>query len=143
MDSMVGYRTPRYAQFGWCGARLDDLFNLLPARLTWLLMAGVAFLLPGFSGRKALLAGWRQHALVPGPNSGWSEAAAAGAVQRRLVGPVWQDGKLVTEIWIGDEGDLEGGQAGDLRRMCVLVVATCLLAVLLAVLMVVASAAFR
>ena len=143
MDSMVGYRTPRYAHFGWCGARLDDLFNLLPARLTWLLMAGVAVLLPGFSGRKALSVGWRQHALVPGPNSGWSEAAAAGAVQRRLVGPVWQDGKLVTEIWIGDEGDLEGGQAGDLRRMCVLVVATCLLAVLLAVLMVVASAAFR
>ncbi len=135
MDSMVGYRTPRYAHFGWCGARLDDLFNLLPARLTWLLMAGVAFLLPGFSGRKALSVGWRQHALVPGPNSGWSEAAAAGAVQRRLVGPVWQDGKLVTEIWIGDEGDLEGGQAGDLRRMCVLVVATCLLAVLLAVML--------
>ena len=143
MDSMVGYRTPRYAHFGWCGARLDDLFNLIPARLTWLLMVGVAFLLPGFSGRKALLVGWRQHALVPGPNSGWSEAAAAGAVQRRLVGPVWQDGKLVTEIWIGDEGDLGGGQAGDLRRMCVLVVATCLLAVLLAVLMVVTSAAFR
>lgn len=133
MDSMVGYRTPRYARFGWCGARLDDLFNLLPARLTWLLMAGVAFLLPGYSCRKALLVGWRQHALVPGPNSGWSEAAAAGAVQRRLVGPVWQDGKLVTEIWIGDEDDPEGGQAGDLRRTCVLVVATCLLAVLLAV----------
>ena len=115
-----------------------------PARPAYLAVdGGRRLLLPGFSGRKALLAGWRQHALVPGPNSGWSEAAAAGAVQRRLVGPVWQDGKLVTEIWIGDEGDLEGGQAGDLRRMCVLVVATCLLAVLLAVLMVVASAAFR
>lgn len=134
MDSMVGYRTPRYAYFGWCGARLDDLFNLIPARLTWLLMAGVAFLLPGYSGRKALSVGWRQHALVPGPNSGWSEAAAAGAVQRRLVGPVRQDGKLVTEIWIGGEDDPEGGQAGDLRRMCALVVATCLLAVVLAAL---------
>lgn len=128
MDSMVGYRTLRYARFGWCGARLDDLFNLLPARLTWLLLAGVALLLPGYSGRKALLVGWRQHALIPGPNSGWSEAAAAGAVRRRLVGPVRQDGKLVTEIWIGDEGDREGGQPGDLRRMCVLVVVTCLLA---------------
>ena len=40
MDSMVGYRTPRYARFGWCGARLDDLFNLIPARLTYLLLAG-------------------------------------------------------------------------------------------------------
>ncbi len=141
MDSMVGYRTPRYVAFGWCGARLDDLFNLLPARLTYLLMAVVAFLLPGYSGRKALAAGWRHHALIPGPNSGWSEAAAAGAVQRRLIGPIYQDGKLITEIWIGDEGDPEGGQAGDLRRMCVLVVATCLLAAVLATvaLLVVAS----
>ena len=143
MDSMVGYRTPRYARFGWCGARLDDLFNLLPARLTWLLLAGVAFLLPGYSGRKALSVGWRQHAMVPGPNSGWSEAGAAGAVQRRLVGPVRQDGKLVTEIWIGDEGDPEGGQAGDLRQMCVLVVVTCLVAVILAALLVVTFADFR
>ncbi len=134
MDSMVGYRTPRYVYFGWCGARLDDLFNLIPARLTYLLMACVAFFLPEYSGRKALSVGWRQHALVPGPNSGWSEAAAAGAVQRRLVGPVWQDGKLVTEVWIGDEGDPEGGHAGDLRRMCVLVVVTCLIAAVLAAL---------
>ena len=139
MDSMVGYRTPIYARFGWCGARLDDLFNLIPARLTWLLMSAVAFLLPGYSGRKTLSVGWRQHALVPGPNSGWSEAAAAGAVQRRLVGPVRQDGKLVTEIWIGEEGDPEGGQAGDLRRMCVLVVVTSVLAVVLAVLALVAG----
>ncbi|MCY3770548.1 MAG: adenosylcobinamide-phosphate synthase CbiB [Gemmatimonadetes bacterium] len=139
MDSMVGYRTPRYARFGWCGARLDDLFNLIPARLTCLLMAGVAFLLPGYSGRKALVVGWRQHALVPGPNSGWSEAAAAGAVQRRLVGPVRQDGKLVTEIWIGDENDPEGGQAGDLLRMCVLVVVTCLVAIILAALVLAAG----
>lgn len=142
MDSMVGYRTPRYARFGWCGARLDDLFNLLPARLTWLLMAGVAFLMPGYSGRKTLSVGWGQHGLIPGPNSGWSEASAAGAVQRRLVGPVWQDGKLVTEIWVGKEGDPEGGQAGDLRRMCALVVTTCLLAAMLTALMVVVLTAY-
>lgn len=138
MDSMVGYRTPRYIAFGWCGARLDDLFNLVPARLTYLLMAGVALLLPGYSGRKALVVGWRQHGLVPGPNSGWSEAAAAGAVQRRLVGPVWQDGQLITEVWIGDEGDAEGGLPGDLRRMCVLVVVTCSMAAMLAALAVAA-----
>ena len=140
MDSMVGYRTPRYAAFGWCGARLDDLFNLIPARLTYLLMAVVAFLLPGYSGRKALIVGWRQHALVPGPNSGWSEATASGAVRRRLVGPVRQDGILVTETWIGDEGDPEGGQAGDLRRMCLFVVVTCSLTTALAALVLVVLA---
>ncbi len=39
MDSMVGYKTPRYLKFGWCGARLDDLMNFIPARLTWLLLS--------------------------------------------------------------------------------------------------------
>ena len=42
MDSMVGYKTPRYLRFGWCGARADDLMNYVPARLTWLLIALVA-----------------------------------------------------------------------------------------------------
>ena len=128
MDSMVGFMTPRYRHFGWCGARLDDVLNYVPARLTYLLMALVAFFLPGCSTRKALLAGWRQHALVPGPNSGWSEATAAGAVQRRLAGPIWQDGEKITDLWLGDASDPEGGQPGDMRRMCGFVIATCLLA---------------
>ena len=134
MDSMVGFRTSQYRYFGWCGARLDDVLNFIPARLTYLGMVLVAFFMPGCSARKALLIGWRQHALVPGPNSGWSEATAAGALQRRLVGPVWQGGTQVTDVWLGDGDDLEGGQPGDMRRMCVFVVVTCLLATGLAVL---------
>ena len=72
MDSMVGYKTERYLRFGWCGARLDDLMNLIPARLTWLLLGLLALVVPGCSAWKALRVGWQQHALVPGPNSGWS-----------------------------------------------------------------------
>lgn len=128
MDSMVGFRTSQYRYFGWCGARMDDLLNYVPARLTYPGMVVVAFLLPGCSARKALLAGWRQHALVPGPNSGWSEATAAGALQRRLVGPIWQDGKQITDLWLGDGSDPEGGQPGDMRRMCMFVIVTCLFA---------------
>ena len=118
LDSMVGNKTPRYLRFGWCGARLDDVLNYLPARLSYGLLAATALALPGFSALKALRVGWRQHALVPGPNSGWSEAAAAGALQRRLVGPIYQDGRLVTEIWLGDPGDPPGGGAGDIVRAC-------------------------
>ena len=132
MDSMVGFKTPRYRYFGWCGARLDDVLNFLPARLTYVLMIGVAFLLPRCSARKALVVGWQQHALVPGPNSGWSEATAAGALQRRLVGPIWQDGTQVTDLWLGDANDPAGGRPEDMRRMCVFVVVTCLLSVGLA-----------
>lgn len=105
MDSMVGYKTPRYLRFGWCGARLDDVMNFVPARLTWLSIVGVAMLLPGYSGVKAWRVGLRQHAILLGPNSGWSEAAAAGAIERRLVGPIWLRGVQVTDVWIGDAGD--------------------------------------
>lgn len=134
MDSMVGFKTPQYRHFGWCGARLDDVLNFIPARLTYLGMVLVAFFMPGCSARKALLIGWRQHALVPGPNSGWSEATAAGALQRRLVGPVWQGGTQITDVWLGEGEDPEGGQLGDMRRMCVFVIVTCLFAIGLTVL---------
>ena len=87
MDSMVGFKTPRYRAFGWCGARLDDVLNFLPARLTYIWMVLVALLLPGCSARKAMLVGWRQHALVPGPNSGWSEATGLAAAYLFLSGP--------------------------------------------------------
>ena len=116
MDSMVGYRTPRYLHFGWCGARLDDLLQWLPARASWLLIALAAAALPGCSGRRALLAGWRDHAVLPGPNAGWSEAAMAGALQRRLVGPIWLDGRLVTDTWLGDPNVPPAATAADYRR---------------------------
>ena len=116
MDSMVGYKTARYRDFGWCGARIDDLLNLLPARASWLLVAVAAVAVPGASGREALRRGWRQHAVVPGPNAGWSEAALAGAIQRRLAGPIRSGGRLVTDVWIGDPAAPPGGSAEDYRR---------------------------
>jgi adenosylcobinamide-phosphate synthase len=124
MDSMVGYKTPRYLEFGWCGARLDDVMNYVPARLTWLLMAAVAAVLPRFSGRKAFAIGLGQHAVLPGPNSGWSEAAAAGAIERRLVGPIRMQGRLVTDLWIGDPADPPAETRDDVRRAIVLAAAT-------------------
>jgi adenosylcobinamide-phosphate synthase len=105
MDSMVGYKTERFLRFGWCGARLDDALNYIPARLTWVLIAAAAMMLPRCSGRKALRIGLAQHAILPGPNAGWSEAATAGAIARRLVGPIWNHGRLVTDSWIGDTSD--------------------------------------
>ncbi len=102
LDSMVGNRSPRYVRFGWFSARTDDVLNWVPARLTWLLIAVVAMVIPGCSARRALAVGWRQHAIVPGPNSGWSEAATAGAIQRRLVGPIVVGGQVLTELWVGD-----------------------------------------
>jgi adenosylcobinamide-phosphate synthase len=120
MDSMVGNKTPRYLQFGWCGARLDDAMNYLPARMTWLVIAAIAALLPAFSGRKAWRVGLGQHGLLLGPNSGWSEAATAGALQRQIVGPIWLQGVLVTDRWIGDASDPPLETSSDVMRALVL-----------------------
>lgn len=117
MDSMVGYKTPRYLLFGWCGARLDDLMNFLPARLTWLLL-GV------FSIPKGWRIGLAQHSVLPGPNPGWSEATMAGVLSRKLIGPIWKDNQLVTEIWIGDPADPEAGNDEDVSKAIRVVVAS-------------------
>lgn len=85
LDAMVGYRSPRYRRFGWAAARLDDLANLLPARVAALLFAAVA---PAVGGSPAAaLAAWRRDAAAhPSPNAGPVEAAAAGALGVTLGG---------------------------------------------------------
>lgn len=86
LDSMVGYRNDKYVHFGWCSARTDDLLNYIPARVTGVLMAISALLLPGLrAGRavKSMLVFARRH---PSPNSGIPESAAAGAIGIELGG---------------------------------------------------------
>lgn len=134
MDSMVGNKTPQYLKFGWCGARLDDVMNFVPARVTWILIGVVAAFVPQCSAAKAFRIGWRQHAILPGPNSGWSEAATAGGIQRRLIGPIWMNGALVTDVWVGDASDPAAGEdRSDVWRASVLVCATGFVAAVIAV----------
>jgi adenosylcobinamide-phosphate synthase len=82
LDSMVGYRAYPYAELGWASARLDDLANLAPARLTALVVAAV-------SGHplRTLETARRYGPLTKSPNAGWAEAAFAGALGSRLGGP--------------------------------------------------------
>lgn len=115
MDSMVGYKSDRYRLFGWCAARSDDLLVFAPARLAWLLIGLAALLVPRASAAKAFRIAWSQHSVVPGPNPGWSEGAVAGAIQRRLAGPIWLAGDLVTETWLGDPADPPAGASADYR----------------------------
>lgn len=126
MDSMVGYRTQRYLRFGWFGARLDDVMNFIPARLAWFLLSVCAIPFPRLSAAKGLRIGFKQHGVLPGPNPGWSEATMAGLLQRRLIGPIWKDGALVTEVWLGDPSDPPAGSDEDVTRaMKVSILAFC------------------
>jgi len=85
LDAMVGYRSPRYRNFGWAAARLDDVANLVPARVSALLFAGLAPVVGG-SPRRALAAWRRDGSAHPSPNAGPVEAAAAGALGVMLGG---------------------------------------------------------
>jgi adenosylcobinamide-phosphate synthase len=96
-DSMIGYRTPRYADFGWAAARLDDLLNLIPARLTALLIA-----LP--SGRINLRGIKADAALHRSPNAGWPEAAMSRALGVALAGPRSYDGSMRDFPWVNPAG---------------------------------------
>jgi adenosylcobinamide-phosphate synthase len=133
MDSMVGYKTPRYLRFGWCGARADDVMNFVPARMTWLLIAATSIVMPGCSAVKAFRVGLSQHAVLLGPNAGWSEAAIAGAIQRRLVGPIWLRGQMVTDQWIGDPSDPPLATSADFARGARLVLAAGVIAAALTI----------
>jgi adenosylcobinamide-phosphate synthase len=101
MDSMVGYKNDRYRHFGTCAARMDDVLNFVPARVSGALMcAGAA--LAGFDGRGAWRIMRRDHAKHLSPNSAYTEAACAGALGVRLAGDNYYFGKLVHKPTLGD-----------------------------------------
>lgn len=104
-DSMIGYRSDRYREFGWASARLDDVLNLVPARFTGWLVAASAALHPSRSGRKAVATMARDAKKHVSPNAGWPEAAMAGALGVRLGGPRSYDGKKVELAAMGDGKD--------------------------------------
>lgn len=94
-DSMIGHKTERHLQFGWAAARFDDLLNLIPARLTALLIAGGAFFVKGAHPETAWSTALRDAKKHESPNAGWPEAAFAGALDFQLGGPRSYDGELV------------------------------------------------
>ena len=96
LDSMIGYRTERYKDFGCWAARIDDVANYIPARLTALLMVFV-------SGKWSLLKFvWENGRKHASPNSGYPEAALAGILNCRFGGPHYYFGELFDKPYIGD-----------------------------------------
>lgn len=101
LDSMVGHRNEKYRQFGWFSARADDLASLVPARLTALLIWTCATL-PGFRLRGSIRIAIRDAGSQPSPNSGWPEAAAAGALGIQLGGLNYYGGVPCRKHQMGD-----------------------------------------
>ncbi len=101
LDSMVGYKNEKYMDLGRFSARLDDVFNWIPARITGMLLCAASFLCRQDAGR-AWRVLWRDHANHPSPNSAWSEAATAGALGVRLGGGAFYGGRWVEKKTLGD-----------------------------------------
>lgn len=135
LDSMVGYKNDRYRRFGWAAARSDDLVHWVPARLAVPLIALAAALLRLHPGL-AIATARRWHGMLESPNSGWSEAACAGALRVRLIGPISYQGKLVNEAFMGEDdwpANLEGRHLEQALR---LVLVSSLLALVLGLVMI-------
>ena len=101
LDSMVGHRNERYQEFGWASARIDDIANFIPSRLTAVLI-WIAALLPGFNASRALRITLRDGGSQPSPNSGYPEAAFAGALGVQLGGVNYYQGVPSVKAVMGD-----------------------------------------
>ncbi len=132
LDSMIGHLSPRHAAFGWAAARIDDVANLIPARLSGLLFVAVS----GHDAARALRVMWADASHHRSPNAGWPEAALAGALNIRLSGPRVYDGQMTAEPWVNaaapdpTPADLTRGLALYRRAMTALILALALLAVI-------------
>lgn len=109
-DSMIGHLTPRHAEFGWASARFDDLLNLIPARLTALLIA----LTHGWVDPTPILRDAPKHR---SPNAGWPESALAPVLNIALCGPRSYDGQMRDFPWVWPEGRRDAG-ADDIDAAC-------------------------
>jgi len=104
LDSMIGYKNEKYIRFGWAAARLDDIANYIPARLSGLLIVISSFIIQrSFSAaRHAMNIMLRDGTNHTSPNSGVPEAAMAGALGVRLGGPSTYGGVIVAKPYIGN-----------------------------------------
>ena len=124
-DSMIGHRSERYRWFGWAAARLDDLVNLVPARLSGLLIAIVSPVANG-SIATAFRVTMRDAARHRSPNAGWPESAMAGALGIALAGPRRYAEGLVNDPFL-NAGAREAATPDDIGRALDLFAAACLL----------------
>jgi len=125
MDSMIGYRSPKYRAFGMTAARLDDVLNFIPARLAGLFLVFAAAFVPTAKPLAALRIMLRDSKFHRSFNAGWPEGAMAGALGLTLAGPRHYPGTTVNDPWIGD-GNAEAGPK-DISRGLYLYFVACLI----------------
>lgn len=141
MDSMVGYHNDRYEDFGRCAARLDDIVNFIPARVSAFLMIAASFICgKEYDTHNAWKIFKRDRFNHKSPNSAQTESVCAGALGLRLAGDAYYFGRLVKKKFIGDE--IRQIEKEDIKRACKLMSFTSIIAWLVSVLGLVLTAYF-
>ncbi|SDU45782.1 adenosylcobinamide-phosphate synthase CbiB [Desulfobacula phenolica] len=131
LDSMVGYKNDTYLLFGRASARIDDVANFIPARLSVLVIALSAGLLSFKKGILALKTGFAQGSRHKSPNAGYPEAAFSGALEIRLGGPNMYHGAMVEKPFIGK--DFKDPEKEKIKQACDLMMLSSLTAILVSV----------
>lgn len=126
LDSMVGYKNETYIEFGWASARIDDIANYIPSRLSVLVIAVAVYLTKG-DWKKTLDTGKNEGRNHASPNAGYPEAAFAGALGVKLGGPNLYGGIMMEKPYIGKDGS--GVSGGHVRQACSLLQVSTLVAV--------------
>lgn len=101
LDSMVGYKNERYRDFGWASARLDDIVNFIPARISGVILPIASYMI-GKNGSRALKIVFRDGRKNPSPNSGIPEAAIAGALGIQLGGLNFYNSVGIQKPYVGN-----------------------------------------
>lgn len=101
MDSMLGYKNEKYLYYGRCAAKLDDLANLIPSRISGIMMVAAAWV-TGMNGKNSWKIFRRDRRNHASPNSAHTESAMAGALGVQLAGDAWYFGTLYKKPFIGD-----------------------------------------
>jgi adenosylcobinamide-phosphate synthase len=128
LDSMVGYQNPAYILFGRAAARIDDAANFIPARISVVIIAGATCLFSRTRALQALKTALSQGRHHKSPNSGYPEAAFAGALNVCLGGPSIYHGQVVDKPYIGT--DFPGPDQKKILMACDLMMISSLLATL-------------
>jgi len=129
LDSMIGYRNDKYAAFGFTAAKLDDVLNLIPARLAGLIISLSATVSPKANPLRAFKTMWSDAHKHKSPNAGWPEGAMAGALGLSLAGPRKYAAHTQDDPWIG-QGTAKA-TAADVDRSLYLYIVACLVNVLI------------
>ena len=129
---MVGYKNDRYQWFGTAAAKLDDVVNFIPARVSAVLMIAASYL-TGMDGKNAACIFRRDRFNHKSPNSAQTEAVMAGALQVQLAGDAWYFGKLHKKPTIGDP--VREMELLDIRRSHKLLYGTAMLGLILGIIL--------